>query len=482
VKILVIQLTRLGDILCTLPTLSAIRRANPQAQIHLLVRTRFAAAAEGCPAVDHLWRFDTARLLTRFIEGSGDIGEGVGELAGLVGQLRAEKFDKIINLSFSPSSSYLTHLISGGKIPVVGYTRTSDFFLHVPDTASQYFRGQVGIDRSNRLHVADLFAWVAGVTLNESDVQISESGAKRSGIVCHLGASRKTKTWPAHSWVLLLSRLSRWSEETGREITLVGTPGELDFASNVVLQVGENPRIRNFVGQTSYRELARIIGGAELFIGCDSGPLHVAGAVGCPSLNLSVGPVRFWETGPLVRGSRVLHSADPEMLSAEMVFKHAAGFLQREPAGDHVECENRGPVRYGAGPEASVPGDHWELVKWIYFKGERPSFAGDLKTGLGQINELCEIARKQLEAFAKRPENRETLGVLDRIDELLIVIRDALVPLSPLIRDFIVQKENIPPYSREEVLFHTQACYGRLGTLALKLLDSENELEKGQAP
>jgi heptosyltransferase-3 len=460
-KILIVQLTRLGDILSTLPAVSAIKREYPEAQIHLLVRQRFASGAESARFIDHLWKLDTAKLLGPLMSGQGEINGTLETLGHLISDLRTEKFDRIINLSFSPSSSFITHLISQNKIPVCGYTRTSDLFLHIPDEASRYFRAQVGLNRSNRLHVGDLFAWVCGVELVQSDWSCAlgeVDSLKRSGIVCHLGASQSHKTWPADSWAALIRRLT---ENLNQTVSLVGSNTEKATAESIALQVGSS-RVINLTGRTDFTELVRIIRGAELFIGADSGPLHVANCTQTRSLNLSVGNVRFWETGPIVPGSRVLVSREPQFLMSDAVFTHAESMLKNSSITDGaIECINSKGVRYEARADMT-PIDFWPVVEWIYFNGPLPPWSPDLQVALGQIREICKMAFAQLDALFEAPKKVELIPVLDRIDELLDLMNKTIPPLTPLLEAFACEKENIPPGSREEVFYQTRLCYERL--------------------
>jgi len=425
------------------------------------VRQRFAIAAENARFVDHLWKLDAVKLLGPLMTEKSGVSESIEHLSETINHLRSEKFDRIINLSFSPSSSFITHLIAQEKIPVSGYTRTQDLFLRIQDPASQYFRSQVGVDRSNRIHVSDLFAWIAGVELTKSDWHSSLSATdsfKREGIVCHLGASQSQKTWPADSWSALIRRLT---QGLNKQVTLVGTASEKEFADEVVLQTGLHNLI-NLVGMTNFSELTRTIQSAELFVGADSGPLHIASQANTKSVNLSVGNVRFWETGPVVTGSRVLVSKQPQFLMSDFVFENIEGILTHQtPLDGVIECIESQGVRYKIHGKNQTP-DYWEVVEYIYFGGPQPKWSADLQEALMQINEVCKMALTQLAALYAAPAKVEIIGVMDRMDELLILMKKTIPPLAPLLDAFSSEKENIPPGSREEIFYQTKQCYERL--------------------
>jgi ADP-heptose:LPS heptosyltransferase len=485
VKILVLQLTRPGDIFCTVPALLALRRTQPTAEIHFLVRKRFAKAVFIAKLYDHLWQMDAKKLLGDFVVGEKSIMGGVTRLSGFVNELRAEKFDQIINLSFSPSSSFIAHLISaGGKVPVIGYTRTTDFYLSIPDVTSQYFKSQGGPEKSNRVHIADLLGEIVGTTPREEDFHPlrPSSNIRRTGIVCHLGASQNHKIWPLTSWLAFLNRVITWYPG---EITLIGGSEDQRRASELLIQLKTN-KISNQIGQTSWADLSEILKKAELYIGSDSGPLHLANLCSTPILNLSVGNVRFWETGPTVFGSRVLVSRKPDHLMSDVAFFHFQQMITGESISDSaIVCTNDSLARYSFGEKSAFESDAWSVVAWMYFKAPRPKMLGDLIVALAQIEEVVDISLLQIDALEKNSEKCEVVGVLDRLDEVLEILRKTISPLTPLLDEFRTSKENIPPASRAEVFYQTRQCYLTLKERVKALLvdlskkgesyDSEND-------
>ena len=493
-KILIIQLTRLGDILCTLPTLSSLKRDNPFADIHLLVRKSFSEAATLSGNVDHIWQLDSEKLLKPLIEHDCDFKESLSQLNKLIDCLRLENFDKIINLSFSPSSTYITHLISRGKITTAGFTRTSDLYLHVPDEASRYFRAQVGVDRSNRVHVVDLMAWIAGVTISNEDLRClhtAESKREKRGIVIHLGASQKSKTWPVEYWIDLIRSLR---SESINKITLIGGKKEFGLNERVIDEIGRDfcgphvSTIQNLCGTLKLSELSSLLASSELFIGADSGPQHVASLSGCKVLNLSVGRVRFWETGPLSSESRVLIKLNPHYLTPGQVLCEVKSMLAKSKAllgkeavpgstADAFVSSLKDSVRFSV--KNQICDDKWPVVRWIYFQGPRPSVDSFAKTALLQCIETCEIALSQAESFFKSPTKTEIMGILDRLDQVLGLLREKVPSISPLLEDFFCEKENIAPGSRREVFYQTDVCYRNLKVLCESLLTHNVFHEKG---
>src|SRR4051812_29789268 len=101
-KILVLQLARLGDILLTLPTMKALRKKYPEAEIHLMVRQKFSAAAELCSEVDRILTLDTQAALEPFLSEPLQVPEASDQIARWTESLREQNYDLIVNLTFSP--------------------------------------------------------------------------------------------------------------------------------------------------------------------------------------------------------------------------------------------------------------------------------------------------------------------------------------------------------------------------------------------
>src|SRR6476620_12551888 len=107
-KILIIQLARLGDSYKTWKVVRAIKRTYPKAEIHFLARKKFAPACEGISEINKVWSMDTRSILEPLIEEQPVFKKSFDLLDQLLGGLDNEKFDKVINLSFSPLSSFIT--------------------------------------------------------------------------------------------------------------------------------------------------------------------------------------------------------------------------------------------------------------------------------------------------------------------------------------------------------------------------------------
>ncbi|HWU44744.1 MAG TPA: glycosyltransferase family 9 protein, partial [Bdellovibrio sp.] len=287
-KILVLQLARLGDIYMSWPALRALRRQFPQAEIHLLTRPRFEGAVEGLTAIDRHWTLPSANIIEPLL-GAEDLSESSMRLENFLAPLQNEKFDWIINLTFSPFSSYLTHALSHESTRTSGYTRFSDGYFNPGDETSAYFYAQVGIDKPNRIHIADIFASMIGIDYVEEDWAAPVATANHfqlpaNYLVIHVGASERHKSVSARKWAQALQQIS--SRRPNTAVVLIGVASEKNISREIIAHC-QGLRIFDLVGKTKISDLFSVIQSADLLIGCDSAPIHIASLTDTPTLNIS---------------------------------------------------------------------------------------------------------------------------------------------------------------------------------------------------
>ncbi|RMG03846.1 MAG: glycosyltransferase family 9 protein [Nitrospirae bacterium] len=121
-----------------------------------------------------------------------------------------------------------------------------------------------------------------------------------------LGASAEDKRWSVERFVELGILLA---ERTGAKIVLTGGPGEDELGREFKKRFPHD--VINLIGDTSLGELISLIYLLDLFISNDTGPLHIATAVGTPTINISLGAVHFRETGPYSEGDYVFKADIP---------------------------------------------------------------------------------------------------------------------------------------------------------------------------
>lgn len=431
-KILILQLARLGDIYSTYPVLNAIRRNHPTAQIDLLVRKKFAAATDLLTSVSNIKILDTADILSDVVYGNVNdcanskvFTQCSTKMNSFLSSLKNEKYDRIINLSFSPLSSYLTYYISSTNTEVRGYTRHTDGFLSLPDDASAYFYAQVGISKFNRFHIVDLMAEVANEIIQDEDwtnikkVEMPTEALSLQNqkyIVVHCGASTQNKQYPAAKWNHLLRKMIAKYE---MPICLIGSDTEKDLVQRSIVGL-ESGKIHNFCGKFNLNQSLALIQKAEFLIGADSAPIHMASLVGTPVLNLSCRAVNFWETGPRSPDSIILYSDNIDAITSDSIIEACDYYIHNKALQKNfIHIQN-----YTGEKTIQVDTNYdfeWLLLQALYQGQALPvSEQVIFYDALSQVSELNEIAIVQLQNCV---ENKNyNADIISRVDELIFTI------------------------------------------------------------
>lgn len=119
-------------------------------------------------------------------------------------------------------------------------------------------------------------------------------------VVLHPGARWITKIWPPASWARLADWLIR---EKGLAVVITGSAGDRELAARITAQMRE--RAQNLAGHTSLQELAGIMQKARLAVTADTGPMHLAAALGTKVVAV-FGPTAPGRTGPFGEDHRVV--------------------------------------------------------------------------------------------------------------------------------------------------------------------------------
>jgi lipopolysaccharide heptosyltransferase II len=311
-RILIIRLDLIGDLVLSMVLVRVLRRTYPQAELDLISVPASARVIEGDPDVTllpgydpNVWRRPQA-LLRR---------ENWRELQTLLRQLRGREYDLAISV-FGRWASILAAL--SGARRTLGFRRESFAGLltdgvagghwapaerkHEVDYCLELARAAGGIvqatDRWSCLYVQQQ-------SLQEIEHILQAHGVQPGPplIACHVSATNgQSKRWPVPYWALLLDRLVR---EEGAVVVLSGAPADRPLVEKITARMCE--QAVNLVGQTSLTQLAALLKRADLLISGDSGPMHMAGAVGTPLVAIH-GPTDPALSGPLSQQAVILRS------------------------------------------------------------------------------------------------------------------------------------------------------------------------------
>jgi heptosyltransferase-2 len=302
-RILIVRTDRIGDVLLSTPVIKALRQKFPQAYICMLVSPYTKDALEGNPDLDRIITFDK------------DAKNSQGWLGALkfAWLLRKKKFDLAIVLHPTTRMHLLTFL--AGIPKRLGYDRKSGFLLtdrikHTKEYGQKH-ESEYALDLIRYLGIQaqdkTLFMPIKQESEKWVEVLFSQVGIKDSDklLIIHPTASCHSKTWPGERFAEAADKLA---QKYGFKVVIVSGPKDLQQAGEVIKNM--RSQALNLAGKTSLSQLASLLRRCQLFISTDSGPMHVASALGVPVITIfgrsqaGLSPQRW---GPLGEKSRVLH-------------------------------------------------------------------------------------------------------------------------------------------------------------------------------
>jgi len=340
-RILVIRLDRLGDVILSTPVLQALRQRFPHAFIAMMVRPACEEVIRGNSSLNEVILYD-----------KDGAHHSVQRSLRFARQIRRLDFDTALVLHPSNRSHWIPWLAG---IPTrIGYDRKWGRLL----THRSPHRKQEG-SKHEAAYTLELLAWF-GMTpppprpfvpthdraVRRMEALLAEASIRPTDplVAIHPSASCVSKRWMPERFAQVGDRLVA---EQGVRICLVAGHDDVHFAEQVAQAMRQPPL--NLAGRVSVGELAALLARCRLLISNDSGPVHVAAAVGTPVVDIfgrnqrGLSPMRW---GPLGEGHVILHkevgcvtclahNCDIEFLcltsiSVDEVYQAAVSILQRK--------------------------------------------------------------------------------------------------------------------------------------------------------
>ncbi|MGA5699315.1 glycosyltransferase family 9 protein [Peterkaempfera bronchialis] len=285
----------LGDLLTAVPALRALRRAHPGREIVLAAPARLAEAAAATGAVDRVLPAEAP-------------GRGVPERLDWTGPPPETAVDLHGN---GPPSRQLLQRLQPGRLLAFAHPDTPDSpdTPGTPDTPTGR-APQWRDDEHERIRWCRLLTWY-GIPADPDDLRITAPGPASpapDAIVLHPGADAGARRWPAARFAEVAAALTA----RGRRVVVTAGPGEAQLARQVADLAGlPAAQVLGAPGGLTFGGLAAVLAQARALVVGDTGPAHLATALGTPSVVL-FGPVapRLWGPPALTR-HRALWHPDP---------------------------------------------------------------------------------------------------------------------------------------------------------------------------
>lgn len=288
----------MGDTVLMTAALSALKSAFPRADIDVCVTAAWAPLLEQNPAIRKIIPFE--RRTNRRAR--------LRSLMKLGFELRSVGYDAVLNLHASPSSSAMA-LATFAKIRAVhfhGHTDRNRYStVTIPDKGvlKPIIERDLDVVRALGAHVAQ-DAFPTQIFLSDAERAAAATKLKDLGLTgpilaLGLGASRDTKRWSTANWVELARR---WTQARGGSVLALGAQDEAPLIAEWLTAVGAGAAPTQFAALTdlSVRELAQVLSQVTVLAGNDSGPRHIAVAIGRPTVTL-FGPEDPFEWHPYPR-------------------------------------------------------------------------------------------------------------------------------------------------------------------------------------
>jgi lipopolysaccharide heptosyltransferase I len=306
-RFLVIRLSSIGDIVHALPAVAALGQTFPRAEIHWLIETRYAPLLAGNPYVQRIIPLDTLSW-----RGSLPPLSVLKEMARTFKGLRGRTYDAVVDFQGLWKSALIA-LLTGAK-ERVGLAKP---WLREPGAAVLYTERVSAAGRQHVVEESLVLVEHLGARVGlwqfplphtpEADQCVDQQLARLEAqdfMIINPGGGWKAKRWAPENYALLLRYLEpRFSGK----LLLTGSPEENELISGILKSAGTKRAFCFPSGIVQFIALARR---AKLFLGGDTGPLHLAAAVGTPLVAIH-GPTDPVRNGPFNKADIAVYNQAP---------------------------------------------------------------------------------------------------------------------------------------------------------------------------
>jgi heptosyltransferase I len=309
-RVLIIKLTSLGDVVHALPAAARLKETFPHLELHWVVEDRCAPLLENSPLLDSVVVYPRKKIQGLWKEGQR--GPALSTLWELRQSLRRLDIQLSIDLQGLAKSALMAFMAwAPHRIGCYGLKEGSTWL----STPLPEGRELHAVDRN--LKVIEALGAPAGIPkfvigLGEEEKSrasalLASKGLGESSdlIGLQIGASFPQKCWPLPKWLALMEKLSRVPKV---RLILFGDQTDRERLSPYLPALP--PTVINTVGDLSLRQLMALIDRCRIFVGADTGPLHLAVGLGLPVISLYGADAPQW-TGPYGPGHRIHYKALP---------------------------------------------------------------------------------------------------------------------------------------------------------------------------
>ncbi len=315
VKILIINLTRMGDLIESTSLFRKIKAVYPDSFITLIVLPEFYEITGFFDCIDEVVTFDVTNISGDIFKNNYNFNYKIYDyLENYLSRFTEINYEIVFNLTHDVMSSYFMYLLKADKF--VGFSRNREGNLIQIGEIVLFFTGVAKIRKASCINLVDIYGEMLPqkmparrVYLNTSKKPdayesakkvLSENGVKEDDIVVSfaVGASSELKKWKKEYFL----ELARLLIKDNKNIRILILGAEYDkvageyIKENIKSKFEDN--IVDLTGRTSVSELVNIVKRSDILITNDTGTMHIAAGVGTDIVVIYTGQAGYFETGP----------------------------------------------------------------------------------------------------------------------------------------------------------------------------------------
>lgn len=276
-KILLIRLRRIGDVIMTTPAISTLREGFPGASLSYIIEEPYRELVENNPCLDKVYVLPKNQSQKDFFK--------------TIRRIRSEKYDILLDFHGGPRAFFLT-LFSKAKWKIGYRIKYKNFIYHIKIPRSP----KNGPIHSVENHLNLVKALGINIDIppplnlpqaRAEEVEkvmkfMSENKLDQCTIIAlHISAGNEFRDWGVDNWVQLISSLSQ-----NQRIKIVLVGAKEDQKAEEAIRKSSTASLLSVVGILNLREVKELISYSSLFVGPDSGPMHIAASTSTPVIAL----------------------------------------------------------------------------------------------------------------------------------------------------------------------------------------------------
>ncbi|RZB35261.1 MAG: heptosyltransferase I [Desulfobacteraceae bacterium Eth-SRB1] len=311
-NILIVKLSAIGDVIHTLPVLNAVRKQYPDAHITWLVEEAASSLIEGHTALNRVL-VSKRKSWIKGIAGHSYL-DNIREACSFIKELRDTKYDIILDFQALLKSGILIGLAKGKR--KIGFDKGMDHQEHsyiflnerVPPvdmethalTRGMMLLKAIGIS-SNHI---EYNIYISDQDRKKADDLLRQNEEKEYKLLAAINpvAKWETKLWDNAKFAKLADSLI---EQYNARLFFTGSAEDRELILDIISRM--KCKAYNLAGMTSLKTLTAVYKETDFVVSTDTGPMHLAAAVGTPVVAL-FGPTAPWRTGPFGAGHQIIRA------------------------------------------------------------------------------------------------------------------------------------------------------------------------------